>query len=36
MITGNRPADGGHLIIEAKDYDDFIKRELAALLSVAC
>ncbi len=30
MITGNRPADGGHLIIEAKDYDDFIKREPAA------
>lgn len=27
MITGNRPADGGHLIIEASDYEDFIKRE---------
>lgn len=27
MLTGNRPADGGHLIIEAKDYDDFIARE---------
>ena len=27
MVTGNRPADGGHLIIEAKDYDDFINRE---------
>lgn len=27
MTTGNRPADGGHLIIEAEDYDDFIKRE---------
>ena len=27
MLTGNRPADGGHLIIEAEDYDDFIKRE---------
>ena len=27
MITGNRPADGGHLIIEAADYDDFIARE---------
>lgn len=27
MITGNRPADGGHLIIEANDYDDFIARE---------
>lgn len=27
MTTGNRPADGGHLIIEAKDYDAFIKKE---------
>lgn len=27
MTTGNRPADGGHLIIEAGDYADFIKRE---------
>lgn len=27
MITGNRPADGGHLIIEADEYDDFIKKE---------
>lgn len=27
MTTGNRPADGGHLIIEAEDYADFIKRE---------
>ena len=27
MTTGNRPADGGHLIIEANDYDDFIARE---------
>ncbi len=27
MTTGNRPADGGHLIIEDKDYDDFIRRE---------
>ena len=27
MVTGNRPADGGHLIIEAKDYAEFIKRE---------
>ena len=31
MSTGNRPADGGHLIIEAKDYDDFVKREPKAL-----
>ena len=30
MTTGNRPADGGHLIIEANDYDDFIKREPSA------
>ena len=30
MITGNRPADGGHLIIEAVDYEDFIKREPSA------
>lgn len=27
MVTGNRPADGGHLIIEAEDYEDFIRRE---------
>ena len=27
MKTGNRPADGGHLIIEANDYDTFIKKE---------
>lgn len=27
MTTGNRPADGGHLIIEKDDYADFIKRE---------
>ena len=27
MTTGNRPADGGHLIIEAEDYDDFIRKE---------
>lgn len=31
MTTGNRPADGGHLIIEAADYADFIKREPTAL-----
>ncbi|MCD8073747.1 MAG: methylase [Lachnospiraceae bacterium] len=30
MTTGNRPADGGHLIIEANEYDDFIKEEPAA------
>ena len=27
MMTGNRPADGGALIIEAADYDDFIANE---------
>ena len=31
MTTGNRPADGGHLIIEAEDYEEFIKREPAAI-----
>lgn len=25
MIYGNKPADGGHLIIEESDYEDFIK-----------
>jgi len=27
MVTGNRPADGGNLIIEAEDYADFIQKE---------
>ena len=27
MTTGNRPADGGHLIIEANEYEDFISKE---------
>jgi hypothetical protein len=27
MITGNRPADGGNLIIENNDYENFIKKE---------
>lgn len=27
MMNGNRPADGGHLIIEDKEYIDFIKKE---------
>ncbi len=27
MTTGNRPTDGGHLIIEADEYEDFIKKE---------
>ena len=31
METGNRPADGGALIIEAKDYPAFIKAEPKAL-----
>ena len=27
MTTGNRPADGGHLIIEAEDYESFLEKE---------
>ena len=27
MVAGNRPADGGNLIIESKDYMDFIAQE---------
>ena len=27
MTTGNRPADGGHLIIEADEYDEFLRKE---------
>ena len=27
MTTGNRPADGGHLIIESDEYEDFIRKE---------
>ena len=27
MTTGNRPADGGNLIIENNDYENFIKKE---------
>ena len=30
MIYGNKPADGGNLIIEAADYDDFIQKEPTA------
>ncbi len=30
MTTGNRPADGGHLIIEADEYDSFITQEPGA------
>ena len=31
MKTGNRPADGGHLIIEAEDYEEFVTAEPGAL-----
>ena len=31
MTTGNRPADGGHLIIEADEYEEFVKKEPRAL-----
>ena len=31
MIYGNKPADGGFLIIEDKDYKDFIKKEPDAI-----
>ena len=31
MTTGNRPADGGHLIIEADECDEFIAKEPNAL-----
>lgn len=31
MTTGNRPADGGHLIIEREDYEQFQKCEPEAL-----
>ncbi len=27
MIYGNKPSDGGNLIIDAEDYEDFIRRE---------
>ena len=30
MIYGNKPADGGHLIIEAEDYDEFVKKDKEA------
>jgi|GEM_PF-3124119 len=30
MTKGSQPTDGGNLIIEVEDYDDFIRRELAA------
>ena len=31
MVTGTRPADGGHLIIEDADYNDFITKEPKAI-----
>ena len=31
MVTGNRPADGGNLIIEAEDYEEFVRQEPSAL-----
>ena len=31
MTSGNRPADGGHLIIEESEYQDFIKEEPKAI-----
>ena len=31
MTTGNRPADGGHLIIENDEYEDFIAKEPQAI-----
>ncbi len=31
MTTGNRPADGGHLIIEEKDYNEFVAKEPIAI-----
>ena len=31
IMGGNRPADGGNLIIEGEDYEDFIRREPGAL-----
>ncbi len=31
MMTGNRPADGGHLIVESDEYDEFVSKEPQAL-----
>ena len=31
MVYGNKPVDGGNLIIEAKEYDEFIKNEPNAI-----
>ncbi len=31
MVYGNKPADGGNLIIEADEYDEFIKKEPKAI-----
>lgn len=31
MIYGNKPADGGYLIIDDEDYEDFIKKDPASI-----
>ena len=31
MTSGNRPADGGHLIVEENEYEDFIKKDPQAI-----
>ena len=31
MTSGNRPADGGHLIIEESEYDEFVAKEPKAI-----
>ncbi|CAI3419496.1 class I SAM-dependent DNA methyltransferase [Enterococcus cecorum] len=36
MTTGNRPADGGHLIIEADEYEKFINHEPKARQYIKC
>jgi len=36
VVWGSKPVDGGNLIIEAKDYDEFIKREPAAKDYIRC
>lgn len=34
MTTGNRPADGGNLIIEDEDYDDFVSKEPNSIMYI--
>ncbi|MGL6225502.1 MAG: class I SAM-dependent DNA methyltransferase [Thermoguttaceae bacterium] len=36
MVYGNKPADGGHLIIEAEDYDTFVVAEPTAIKYIKC